>query len=146
MAMFIQKKEIRGMCDLFQYSHMSLTSGPNCVEIELKEDHAPSPAGCMLKQDTDFSGNDLLRVPNLDANACCTRCQQTSGCGAFTYSPNDACYLKTAGAGAKSVGGKVSGTVSNTPTPAPAPTPPRCICIKHLNFMSHEIGQKEETP
>jgi hypothetical protein len=93
----------------------------------------PAPRTCALQQNTDIAGNDIKSVHDVSLDGCCTLCQQTATCGAFTFSPyneqgqqENTCYLKTsAAAGTSSAGGKTSGTLPapTTPTPPPAPTP-----------------------
>ena len=42
-------------------------------------------ADCAVQRDIDFPGNDLQSFHGTNADACCSKCQQTSGCAAYTY-------------------------------------------------------------
>ncbi|CAF1074318.1 unnamed protein product [Adineta steineri] len=73
--------------------------------------------GFIRKDDWDISGNDLLSSPVqvTDYASCCTKCQTTSGCKAFAYSPTTKdCWPKTStGGGGKPEGNRISGYSSN---------------------------------
>ena len=69
--------------------------------------------GFIRKDNWDIPGNDLLSssVQVTDYASCCVKCQTTSGCKAFAYSPSTKeCWLKTStGNGGFSRSDRISG-------------------------------------
>ncbi|GAB9472394.1 hypothetical protein Gpo141_00009573, partial [Globisporangium polare] len=68
---------------------------------------------CNLENDVDFTGNDIANASSATATACCDVCRGHSDCKAFTWTSYNGgtCWLKSAGEGAKTNVGSVSGTI-----------------------------------
>jgi hypothetical protein len=104
---------------------------------------------CNLQNDVFFQGADLKYETNMTSEACCTLCQQTQGCGAFSHSQYDAkgqaipsCYIFSKGLAPKASNGAVSGTVIPAkPTPSPPqPTPsPQPGHIDYRNALVNKV-------
>jgi hypothetical protein len=53
--------------------------------------------GCLLDEGIDYVGNDIGNVRSLKPYGCCSACQYTPGCRAFTFTTHDGgtCWLKS---------------------------------------------------
>jgi len=97
---------------------------------------SPSPGGtCETQVGKNNDGTNLKSSADIttSADACCTKCSETSGCVGYTWvHDNNECWMKSAVGPARDdeCGGCVtSGTYTPpqpvpSPTPSPAPTPP----------------------
>eukprot|EP00644_Phytophthora_capsici_P015221 jgi/Phyca11/130865/e_gw1.98.64.1 len=79
------------------------------------------PDGCgNLETDVDYYGNDLGSALTLYPWLCCSLCQKTDGCNAYTFVNLDpagpTCYMKTSSAGRVSNVGALSGVPLNKTT------------------------------
>ncbi|RLN89485.1 hypothetical protein BBJ28_00014242 [Nothophytophthora sp. Chile5] len=77
------------------------------------------PDGCgNLETDVDYYGNDLSSALTLYPWLCCTLCQETEGCNAYTFVNLDpsgpTCYMKTSSAGRVASTGALSGVPLNS--------------------------------
>ncbi|ETO67512.1 hypothetical protein F444_15591 [Phytophthora nicotianae P1976] len=76
------------------------------------------PDGCgNLETDIDYYGNDLSSALTLFPWLCCSLCQETEGCNAYTFVNLDpagpTCYMKTSSAGRVANVGALSGVPLN---------------------------------
>ncbi|KAG3253939.1 hypothetical protein PI124_g1500 [Phytophthora idaei] len=79
------------------------------------------PDGCSnLETDIDYYGNDLSSALTLYPWLCCSLCQETEGCNAYTFVNLDpagpTCYMKTSTAGRVTNVGALSGVPLNKTT------------------------------
>ncbi|RLN56035.1 hypothetical protein BBJ28_00026037 [Nothophytophthora sp. Chile5] len=77
------------------------------------------PDGCgNLETDVDYYGNDLSSALTLYPWLCCSLCQETEGCTAYTFVNLDpsgpTCYMKTSSAGRVASTGALSGVPLNS--------------------------------
>ncbi|CAF4961060.1 unnamed protein product, partial [Rotaria sp. Silwood1] len=81
----------------------SMGSGENSTGDSITG-YNPNICGGFVRKDAwNIPGNDILSSPvqQPDYASCCSICQATYGCGAFTYSPTSyGCFLKTSIGGA----------------------------------------------
>ncbi|CAF0989337.1 unnamed protein product [Rotaria sordida] len=93
-------------CFAFTYSpssqqcspKISISSGKNSTGDAITGYNPNMCGGFVRKDNWDIPGNDLLPSPvqQPDYASCCSQCQATYGCIAFTYSPSSQkCSLKT---------------------------------------------------
>ncbi|CAF4026569.1 unnamed protein product [Rotaria sp. Silwood2] len=93
-------------CIAFTYSSSSygcslktsIGSGGNSSDDRISGYNPDKCGGFVRKDKWDIPGNDILSSPvkRPDYASCCSKCQATSGCMAFTYSPSSQqCSLKT---------------------------------------------------
>ncbi|KAL3673182.1 hypothetical protein V7S43_002475 [Phytophthora oleae] len=77
------------------------------------------PDGCgNLETDVDYYGNDLSSALTLYPWLCCSLCQKTDGCNAYTFvnPAGPTCYMKTSSAGRIGSVGALSGAPLNKAT------------------------------
>ncbi|CAF1083776.1 unnamed protein product [Rotaria sp. Silwood1] len=91
----------------------SMGSGENSTD-DIITGYDPNMCGDFIRKDAwDIPGNDILPSPvqQPDYASCCSQCQATFGCIAFTYSLSSyGCSLKTSmGSGGNSTGDSISG-------------------------------------
>lgn len=93
------------------------------VTASFPEQNVSCPAYTMIENMGLVSGDTLLKeVPATDVAECCSACNATAGCGAFTFSSKDkTCRMTTTdNISSHRVAGVTSGKKSN-PTPVPFP-------------------------
>ncbi|CAF4099514.1 unnamed protein product, partial [Rotaria sp. Silwood2] len=108
-------------CIAFSYSpsshgcslKTSIGSGGTSTDDKITGYNPNMCVGFVRKDAWDIPGNDILTsfVQQLDYASCCSQCQATSGCIAFTYSPSSQrCSLKTSmRSGENSTGDRITG-------------------------------------
>ncbi|CAF3923207.1 unnamed protein product [Rotaria sp. Silwood2] len=113
-------------CIAFSYSpsshgcslKTSIGSGGTSTDDKITGYNPNMCVGFVRKDAWDIPGNDILTsfVQQLDYASCCSQCQATSGCIAFTYSPSSQrCSLKTSmRSGENSTGDRITGYNPNT--------------------------------
>ncbi|CAF4190988.1 unnamed protein product, partial [Rotaria sordida] len=91
----------------------SIGTGSNSTGDKISGYHPDKCGGFERKDAWDIRGNDILTSPiqQPDYASCCSQCQATLGCIAFTYSSaSQQCSLKTSiGSGRSSTGDRISG-------------------------------------
>ncbi|KAG2513454.1 hypothetical protein JM18_008477 [Phytophthora kernoviae] len=92
-------------CESDSYCQPWNTNYYQCIEL---------PDGCSdLETDVDYYGNDLSSALTLYPWLCCSLCQETEGCNAYTFVNLDpagpTCYMKTSAAGRVASIGALSG-------------------------------------
>jgi len=76
---------------------------------------------CSLKPGQDCFGSDIGNTGASNAQDCCNKCHQNSGCTGFAYK-DGVCYMKSSCSNFSPDGSVTAGTTGNHPNPSPPPS------------------------
>lgn len=91
---------------------------------------------CGLEKDVDLVGSDIRNVPAAMAEDCCSKCWDTMGCRAFTWTNlnGGTCWLKNLRGTAVAKAGAYSATVFANPAA------PSCALESGVDYVGNDIG------
>ncbi|KAF0711710.1 Aste57867_5126 [Aphanomyces stellatus] len=92
---------------------------------------------CSTTNDFDYFGNDLSSTNQDDPAQCCTDCQATSGCKAYTW-VDGTCYLKSSQGKRHAMPGAVSGVLPI------AKLQPACNVERDVDYFGNDLSTTDQ--